>query len=96
VAREKNQQIKIDHLQSFPVFNLDGGLSSRLQHDSFSVIPNNTKSYDPMTVLRWQLMMVCYKAANNDGEKAEHYFNNIDYAKVFEYYTLNCASKING
>ena len=49
-----------------------------------------------MTVLRWQLMMVCYKAANNDGEKAEHYFNNIDYAKVFEYYTLNCASKING
>ena len=96
MAKERSQQIKIEFMQGFPVFNMAQSLANRMQHDSFSVIPSNPKQYDSIMVMKWQLMMICYKAANDDPEKAEYYFNYVDYAKIFEYYTLNCAGKING
>lgn len=86
----------IDYMQGFVVFNIPASISSRNQHDSFSVIPNNPNLDDPFIVMEWQMKMICYKASNNNPELIDKYFAETDYGKVFEFYVLHCASKING
>jgi len=83
-------------LQEFQVFNIYVKKEHRPDHDSFSVIPNDSKKYGYFVVMEWQMKMICMKAANNDVKLAEHYYENVEYDKVYEYFTLITASKING
>ena len=95
MAKERNQQMLIDYIQEFRVFNLPI-TSSEKRDDAFSVLPCNQNQYSGIEIMEWQMKMICYKAANCDAKLTKEFFEHTDYGDIFEFFTLNMASKING